>query len=133
MFQNRLYNQAAYFYIQAMEKYVKEHIATKINIVNPYYAEKLRSLGHSLEKSIQFLLEIYANGDRFLRSQMEHQLLNTVLKGIRLDSLHNWVRYPSYHSMYSSYSMLRISEEDCKILVSALNGLQSYLKDIGRR
>ena len=103
------------------------------NVINPYYAEKLRSLGHSLDQSIQFMLEIYANGDQPLKSQMEHQLLNTVLKEVHVSSLHNWVRYPAYRSKYSDYSMLQISKKDCEILASALNGLQSYLKDIGSR
>ena len=53
LFQQRLYNEAAYFYIQSMEKRVKEFICKKIDVSKSYYADMLRGTGHSLENSIE--------------------------------------------------------------------------------
>ena len=50
----KLYNQSAYFYIQAMEKQVKNHIARKVDITNEYFANKLsKTMGHSLDESLE--------------------------------------------------------------------------------
>ena len=57
--QQGLYNQAAYFYIQSMEKYIKSFICKKIDVTNDYYANRLRTLGHSLDTVIVFLLKLY--------------------------------------------------------------------------
>lgn len=35
----KVYNQAAYFYIQAMEKRIKAQIAKKIDITKEYFAD----------------------------------------------------------------------------------------------
>lgn len=42
LYNNKLYNQSAYFYIQAMEKYIKGYICKRININNEYYSSKFR-------------------------------------------------------------------------------------------
>ena len=39
--QQKYYNQAAYFYIQAMEKHVKYHIDLKVNVMNKFFADEL--------------------------------------------------------------------------------------------
>ena len=45
-------------YVQAMEKKIKGYICGKVDALNPYFAEKLRDIGHSLDKSIEFLIEM---------------------------------------------------------------------------
>ena len=47
-----LYSEAVYMYIQAMEKKIKGDICGKIDASNPYFSQKLRDVGHSLDMSI---------------------------------------------------------------------------------
>ena len=70
-----LYNQAAYLYIQAMEKQIKSLIAERVDLTNAYFADEIRkTMGHSLERSIQFLIKILPFKDEFSRQQVETQI-----------------------------------------------------------
>lgn len=83
-----LYNQAAYFYIQAMEKQIKANIAQIVDVTNTYYKDLLRkTIGHSLDKSLDILVQIYAKGNEVIEEQLRQQLLNTVLQDIRFSAL----------------------------------------------
>ena len=129
----KFYNQSGYFYIQAMEKYIKSHITEKIDATNPYFAEKLsKTLGHSLDESLSLLVEVYAANDNLLADQMNKQIYNQILQGIRFGSLHNKLRYPSYSSRFNNYSALKFSESDSKQLNNLLGLLKKYLSDLHR-
>ena len=62
--QQGLYNQSVYLYIQSMEKYVKSAICKKIDVINDYYAKKLRLMGHSLDDTIDFFIEIVSGNNK---------------------------------------------------------------------
>lgn len=128
------YNQAAYFFIQAMEKQIKHKIANKIDVTNRYFADEIRkTMGHSLEMSIEFLLRIYTGDNIILKQQMENQLMQQVLKQINFQSVHNNVRYPLYSKKYSNYSFLDITRNECWELEDMLKGLKRYLAELDRR
>ena len=71
-----LYNQAAYFYIQSMEKYIKSNIAKKINLTNQYFADEMRkTMGHSIDGALELLLKVYTVNNPTLEKHMKEQLL----------------------------------------------------------
>lgn len=65
------YRRAIYFYIQSMEKLIKAKIYTKVNPNIPYFRE--RNKDHSLDKAVDFLLEIIGTDD-IVRNQAREQI-----------------------------------------------------------
>jgi hypothetical protein len=129
---SKIYNQAAYFYIQAMEKRIKAQIARKIDITKEYFAKELsKTMGHSLERSLELLIQIYTGRDIVLAQQMKNQLMKVILKDVRFTTLHNGTRYPFFNEEKENYTMLNLEEKDCEELKSMLHALEKYLKDIG--
>lgn len=124
-----LYNQSVYMYIQSMEKKIKSSICQKINVALPFYADKLREIGHSLDKSILFLIEILSSNDSNLKSQLEKQLLIGVFENIRFLGLYNNCRYPKYNSKFGNYSILKISKNDCERMKNIATKLDRFLAD----
>ena len=45
LYQNRFFNQAVYFYIQSMEKFIKAYICRRIDVSNEYFANSCVALG----------------------------------------------------------------------------------------
>lgn len=130
---NGLFNQAGYFYIQSMEKYIKYQISKKINITLEVNAENMRkTVGHSLTSSIKLLINVYAGNDMILVQQIEHQLLDLILNDINFSFLHNSVRYPFYNEKYKNYSFLEFTKNDCDNLCQMLKSLKKYLIDLDR-
>ena len=130
----KLYNQSAYFYIQAMEKQIKNYIARKIDITNKYYADQLKkTMGHSLEEALNLLLTVYCENDENLKLQISDQIVSQVLKGKDLKFLHNNVRYPTYKSSYKDYIFEEINAEDCQELNGMLQALKKYLIELQNR
>lgn len=127
----KLYNQSAYFYLQAMEKQIKNYIARKINVTNRYYADELKkTMGHSLEDALELLLKVYCNNDQNLKMQINNQIVSQVLKRKDLKFLHNNVRYPTYKSAYKGYIFEEINVEDCQELNGMLQALKKYLQEL---
>ena len=127
----KVYNQAAYFYIQAMEKRIKAQIAKKIDITKEYFADEIsKTMGHSLEKSLNLLIKIYTGNDTILAQQMENQLMKIMLKDVRFTTLHNGTRYPFFNREKANYSVIYLGKEDCMELKSMLESLELYLRDI---
>ena len=127
-----LYNQAAYFYIQAMEKQIKANIAQIVDVTNTYYKDLLRkTIGHSLDKSLDILVQIYAKGNEVIEEQLRQQLLNTVLQDIRFSALHNKIRYPDFDG--KKYVMIELGKADCVELEKLLDGLKKYVKEMKSR
>ena len=131
---NQLFNQSGYFFIQAMEKYVKYCIAKKINVTNPHFADELRkTMGHSLDESLNLLFKICTGNNEALFNQLNAQLKNHVFHEINFSLLHNKVRYPIYSPKFQNYSFLELNASDCEILQDMLTLLKKYLNDISRR
>ncbi|MBR1420280.1 MAG: hypothetical protein IJ575_04405 [Selenomonadaceae bacterium] len=129
----KLYNQAAYFLIQAMEKYVKSHIATKINVLNKYFADEIgKTMGHSLNRSLELLLKVYSGNNKTLFEQMNQQLQVHVIKNLNFRFLNNSLRYSMYDERYNNYSVLLLNQYDCAELRKILESLKNYLNDLSR-
>jgi len=132
--ENRLFNQAGYFFIQAMEKLIKYHIAKKINVTNPHFAEELRkTMGHSLDESLNLLFKVYTGNNEIFFNQLNEQIKNQVFHEVNFLTLHNKVRYPIYSLKFQNYSFLELSARDCEALQNMLTLLKKYLEDISRR
>ena len=130
----RLFNQAGYFFVQAMEKQIKYHIAKKINVLNPHFAEEIRkTMGHSLDESLNLLFQVYTGNNEVLFNQLNAQLKIQVFQELNFSALHNKVRYPVYSSKFQNYSSLELVERDCEALQNMLMLLKKYLHDISRR
>lgn len=127
-----LYNEAVYMYIQSMEKKIKGYICKKINVSFPYYADKLRDIGHSLDKSIDFLIEILAANNDVLRNQLSIQLKSGVFENIEFSKLYNNCRYPYYYYERKNYSMLDIGEKDCTRIANVSKKLDRFISDFDR-
>ena len=113
--ENGLYNQAGYYYFQSMEKKIKYHIAKRTNIVNDYFAESIRkTLGHSLNHSIDLLLDIYSGNDQTKRNQLKEMMDKHVFQNTNFSILNNKFRYPSYNKYHQNYTMIKLSLDDCQ-------------------
>lgn len=124
------YNQSAYYFIQSMEKYIKYYISKKVDISNPFFANKVRETGHSLDLSVDFLIEIMAGNNDTMRKQISEQLKNKILRGIRFSGIYNAVRYPFYNN--GTYKILEMSYEDCETIKSIYSVLKRTLSDLDR-
>ena len=129
---NLLYNVAVYMYIQSMEKKIKGCICKKINVSLPYYADKLRNIGHSLDKSIDFLIEILAANNDVLTKQLSMQLKSGVFENIEFSKLYNNCRYPFYYHKRKNYSILNIDEKDCSRIADISKKLDRFINDFDR-
>ena len=124
-----LYNQAAYFYVQAMEKQIKAKIAQIVDVTNAYYKEMIKkTIGHSLDKSIEILVQIYGKGN----AMVEDRLLTKVLKDIKFSALHNKTRYPDFDENKKKYAVIEMGKIDCVELAKMLKALKQYLTDLER-
>lgn len=127
------YNQAVYFLIQAVEKYIKHRICRRINVTNPYYAELLRKTGHSLEQSLTLLIQVEANGDETMEEHMSRQIQEQVLQNVRFSSIYNAVRYPFYHHARKTYAMMQMSRKDYDDVQAMFALLRKYLQELAVR
>jgi len=125
------HNEAAYLYIQAMEKYTKAKICEKVNITLPYFSERLREIGHSVDKSIDFLIEIYAGGNEMMKNHITTLINETILHSIRFGLLHNRLRYPETNRS-GEYIFLSAGATDCAELKKMLTNLIKCLNDIDK-
>lgn len=130
LYHQKLYNQSAYFYIQSMEKYIKSFICKKIDITNRFYANELNhNIKHSLDLSIDFMIQLFANNDEILKQQMEKQIQEEIFKGIKFNWIYNAIRYPFYKNN-NIYTMLYLSEKDCRLLKDMYILLKKYMNDL---
>ena len=128
-----LYNHAAYFYIQSMEKYIKSNIAKKINLTNQYFADEMRkTMGHSIDGALELLLKVYTVNNPTLEKHMKEQLLDGILQNTRFKALNNILRYPIYNPKSESYTFSELTKEDCQTLNSMLSQLKRYLTELVR-
>lgn len=127
-----LYNDAIYMYIQTMEKEIKGYICGKIDSANPYFSQKLRDIGHSLDKSIEFLIELLAGNDEILKKQLTEQIKIGVFQNINFSRLYNDCRYPAYNSRREQYFALCIDKEDCQRISKISQQLTQFIHDFDR-
>lgn len=127
-----LYNESVYMYIQSMEKEIKSYICGKVNSANPYFSQKLRDVGHSLDKSIDFLIELLAGNNEVLKKQLVTQIKTGVFQNINFSKLYNDCRYPAYNSYQAQYFILHISREDCERISQISQQLTRFIHDFDR-
>ena len=132
LYNMKYYNQAVYFLLQSMEKYVKHVICKKIDATKPYFAEKIRETGHSIDKSLNFLIEIIVGNDKNLKEQIELQIRHTICRGLKFTVIHNAVRYPTYSEKKNNYKTLSMNAQDYDELYKIYNALKKFLKDFDR-
>lgn len=130
LYRNHLSNQSVYFYIQAMEKYLKHYICKKINVLNTYFAEELRSVGHSLDAAVDFYINIMSGNNEALRCQLMTQIKNNIFGNIKFSVVYNATRYPYYSNRTSSYRITRMTDDDCQILHKMCQQLKDFLEQM---
>ena len=122
-----VYQQATYFFVQAMEKYVRREIFRRVNATTDWFRNK--TITHELEDLIDFLIEILSTNDA-VRAQIKKQLYDHVLGGVRFARLHNNLRYPFYSSRYNNYSRLVVEKTDAALALEKLSRLKKFLDDL---
>lgn len=80
--QNSEFRHSIYFYIQAMEKYIRSKIFTLVNPELEYYREKNKH--HSIGNAIDFLIEIIRS-DTQSQEQLKQQLNEYFVEDIKLN------------------------------------------------
>lgn len=123
------YRHSIYFFIQAMEKYIKSKIFTLVNPNLEYYINKNKH--HSLDDSIEFLIEVISS-DENIRNQVKLYFNKYVFKDLSFRNLHNNLRYPFYDRSRGYYNIIKFDIEDCKYIEEMLENLKKYLKDLNR-
>lgn len=123
------YRHSIYFFIQAMEKYIKSKIFTLVNPNLEYYINKNKH--HSLDYSIEFLIEVISP-DENIRNQVKLYFNKYVFKDLSFRNLHNNLRYPFYDRSRGYYNIIKFDIEDCKYIEEMLENLKKYLKDLNR-
>jgi hypothetical protein len=83
----------------------------------------------NLDNLLAFLREIICSNAE-LREQVQLQMQDQVLGGIKFDALHNDLRYPNFDERRRSYSLLSVSCQDADITLERLQTLKRFLKDI---
>ena len=127
LFEAGQYRHAVYFFIQAMEKYVRHKIYTKVNANLKFYRDATRT--HNLDELLVFLVTIFSGNER-IRHQIQRQLDDHVLQGIRFGHLHNNLRYVMYSDRHSSFSLLQISKADAQFAIEKLDLLKGFMDRI---
>lgn len=128
LYEQGLYNQSAYFYIQAMEKYIKGVICKRVDINNDFYSSKFREIGHSLDSSIEFFILILTGNNELLKNHLEKQIKENIFCNIKFSGLYNAIRYPFYKN--NIYRITKLSKEDCYKLYKIHCLLKKYIDEL---
>ncbi|MGL5126295.1 MAG: hypothetical protein ACRC6U_10015 [Fusobacteriaceae bacterium] len=112
LYNTKQYNQAIYFMIQSIEKYIRYAISRKINMINPDFARKLRDMSHSFDDLLEFLIEIMSGENRNLFCQLQELIKENILENTLFNKLHNDLRYPKYIQGKEVYRVLITTKED---------------------
>lgn len=129
LMKNGQYRQAIYFYIQAMEKYIRAQVFKRVNANLKYFRDKNKN--HSIESAVDFLIEVYGQ-DEFLRNQIKNQLKELVIKDLNFQQLHNDLRYPYYSLKYDSFTVCDYNLNDCKEIADRLSMLKTFLSELDK-
>ncbi|KGN00178.1 hypothetical protein Z969_10020 [Clostridium novyi A str. 4570] len=123
------YRHSIYFFVQAMEKYIRSKIFTLVNPNLDYFRKKNHN--HSIDNAIEFLVEIISP-DKNIQQQIKSQLDKYVLQDINFQKLHNNLRYPFYNLKNNSYSCIDFNKRDCEVIEKKLTDLKIYLNQLQR-
>lgn len=124
-----LYNQALYFQLQYMEKFIKSEISKKIDIKNIYTREFINK--HSIEELILFLVDILEE-DGVRKEQLKTQI-ESILGRINYKALYNNIRYPYFKKDNNSFFFIEYSKDDYENLVNdVFEQLKRYIKELYR-
>jgi len=124
-----LYRHSIYFFIQAMEKYIRSKIFSLVNPNIEYFREKNKN--HSLNNAIDFLVEII-NSDNIIRQQIKIQINEFLFENINFQMLHNNLRYPFFNQKYNDYSCIDFTKNDCLMVEKKVLKLKEYLKELDK-
>ncbi len=123
------YKHSIYFFIQAMEKYIRAKIFSKISPENEYFRDLNKH--HSIEKSGTLLIEIYCT-DLNVKIQVKEMFDSAVFGDIYFNKLHNNLRYPFYNHIKQSFFSCYYQEEDCELIEMKLKNLKKFLVDLDK-
>jgi HEPN domain-containing protein len=126
---NGKHRHAVYFYLQAMEKYVRAKIFHLVNPEPEYFRNRVRT--HNLDELLGFLIEICSSKEN-IRSQVKNQLEEYVLGGIKFGMLHNDLRYPFYIEKNHSYFLRLVGKEQSELMREKVRKLKAFLQDLER-
>jgi hypothetical protein len=89
-----------------------------------------RTLTHNLDELLTVLLEVYKEtiNDSRVSEQIEKQLSEHVLQGVRFGVLHNDVRYPRYMDRKRTCLLLELTEKDSAKLAETLARLKLFVE-----
>lgn len=133
LYNTKQYNQAIYFLIQSMEKYIRYAICKKVNMTNPYFAKKLKDMSHSFDDLLDLLIEIMSGENKILFCQLKQLIKENILENTIFSRLHNDLRYPKYIQTTEVYRVLVTTKEDYyKIREVSLN-LKNCINEMGNR
>ncbi len=121
------YRVACYLILQSMEKLIRSKIFSLINADNDFFRDENRN--HSIESAFDMLINILST-DNIQKEQIRAQFASNVLLKTNSNHLHNNLRYPYFQKRKSHYVLLNVDASDYEILVSRLNVLKSFIKDI---
>ena len=123
------YKHSIYFFIQAMEKYIRAKIFSKISPENEYFRDLNKH--HSIETSGAFLLDIYCV-DHNVKNQIKIMFEAAVFGDIQFNRLHNNLRYPFYNQNRKTFLSCHYEKEDCEVIELKLHNLKQFLNDLDK-
>ncbi|MBE5962457.1 MAG: hypothetical protein E7256_13955 [Lachnospiraceae bacterium] len=127
---NGLYNEAVYYYVQTMEKRIKEKICCIVDITDPDYSNRMRTFGDSLDGAIEFLIEILSGHDKIQHEKLTDEIVRGILQDINFSKLHNNVCNPAYDHHKKEYTSLEIPSEECTNIKEMAERLEAYLRGL---
>lgn len=121
------YRHAAYFLIQAIEKYLRSKIFSIVDGRQAYYREQNRN--HSVEEAADFLVQVMSTDTR-VQEHIRSQLNQYVLSGVQFHHLHNNIRYPRYVERQNHFVSLKVSKEDVESIRARLLWVKNFINAI---
>ena len=127
--ETKQYKHSIYFFIQAMEKYIRAKIFSKLSPENEYFRDLNKH--HSIETSGAFLLDIYcidSNTKKHIKSMFD----SMVFGDIHFNKLHNNLRYPFFNPHKKSFFSSNYGKEDCELIEIKLENLKKFLDGLDK-
>ena len=127
--ESKQYKHSIYFFIQAMEKYIRAKIFSKISPENEYFRDLNKH--HSIETSGAFLLDIFCI-DPNTKSHIKSMFDSAVFGDIYFNQLHNNLRYPFFNPKKKSFFSCNYGKEDCELIEIKLENLKKFLDGLDK-
>lgn len=133
LYNTKQYNQAIYFMIQSMEKYIRYAICRKVNMTNPYFAKKLKDMSHSFDDLLELLIEIMSGENKTLFFQLQQLIKENILENTLFSRLHNDLRYPKYIQTNEVYRILVTNKDDYHKIKDVSLKLKNCIDEMGNK